>query len=66
MCCLLFIQGLDEFIYLLVDHGYDDLSSLAQCDSSEVEELVRLFTTPDSKSAIAAMVHALKQIGIGQ
>lgn len=49
-----------------MDHGYDDLSALAQCTDGEVDDLVRLFTTPDSKSAIADMVHALKQIGIGE
>ena len=60
------VVSLDEFIYLLVDHEYGDLSVLAQCNEGKLDELVRLFSTPDSKSAIAAMLRALKQVGIGQ
>ena len=59
-------QSLDEFIYLLLDHGYDDLSSIAECDAGELAELVQLFTTPDSKKAISSMVAALREVGIGQ
>lgn len=59
-------QSLDEFIYLLLDHGYDDLSAIAQCNPSELEELKALFSTEESKKSIQTLVEAIGQLGIGQ
>ena len=59
------LQSLDEFIYLLLDHGYDDLASIAECTPSELNELVALFSTSETKQSIQALVEAIRQLGIG-
>ena len=62
--CRVVLQSLEEFIYLLVDHGYDDLASMSECTAAELAELVHLFTTADSKKSITQLVEALRELGI--
>lgn len=59
------VQSLDEFIYLLLDHGYDDLASIAECNDQELGELTELFSTFESKKSIQTLVETLRQVGIG-
>jgi hypothetical protein len=58
------LQSLDEFIYLLLDHGYDDLASISQCTDTELADLVTLFSTQESKQSIRRLVEAIRQVGI--
>jgi hypothetical protein len=57
-------KKLDEFIYILVDNGYDDLDSMSRMYPQEINELENLFQTPDSRKAIQILVQSLCQVGI--
>ena len=57
-------KRLDEFIYILLDNGYDDLDSIAQCSSEEMNELEDLFQTPDTKRSLQILVESLRVVGI--
>jgi len=57
-------KHMDEFIYILLDNGYDHLPSIACANEGEIAELQDLFRTPDSKSNIKALVQGLKELTV--
>lgn len=57
-------KRLDEFIYILLDNGYDDLDSISQCSRNEMILLEDLFATEDTKLNIQILVDSLRSVGI--
>lgn len=57
-------KKMEEFVYLLVDNGYDDLSAIAECTDEELNDFENLFRTPDSKRNIRMLVECLQEVGI--
>jgi len=58
-------KSLDEFIYLLLDNGYDDLDAISRATDAEIRELEELFSTEELRKSIRTLALALRHLGIG-
>lgn len=57
-------KNLEDFIFTLVENGYDDLEAISLCTPSELNELENLFSTPENKAKIRILVESLVEVGI--
>jgi len=58
------LAKMEEFVYLLVDNGYDDLDAISQCNDTELLELQKLFSKREFAENIRFLVKELNRIGI--
>ena len=56
-------SNLDDFLYLLIERGYDDVESLAEATDAEIDELTRIFRSLEAKAAIRKLVLNLREVG---